>query len=299
MSASERETKREVPALLVEQLALGELDEARAARVRGELGSEDALARIDASNREILADYPPERVAADIRRRLELADNSARAPGRAWIPWVLAPTMVAAAALVWVMAADDESSKVATRVEVIDNDESETTRIKGGVEPHLVIDRHTAAGNERLVPDQVVASGDLLQVSYVPAGRRHGVIISIDGAGAVTLQHPQSAGASPTLVDGTEVPLAHSYELDEAPGFERFVFVTRDGQQPRVDEVMRAAERLASDPAKARSAPLELAGGGWQQHSLMLRKAPATAEGEPTPPTPAHSPAENEAGHEP
>jgi hypothetical protein len=286
MSAREAQPKkREVPALLVEQLALGELDEGRAARVRAELGPDDALARqrIEASDREILADYPPERVAADIRRKLAQTPN--RAPSRAWIPWVLAPTMVAAAALLWVVVRDDESPTLATHVENLD--EPEQTRIKGGVEPHLVIDRRTAAGHERLVTGQLVRSGDLLQVSYVPAGRRQGVIVSIDGAGAVTLHHPEASGASPTLADATEVPLAHSYELDDAPGFERFVFVTRDGQPPTVDEVMRAAERLAEDPTRAANAPLELAGAGWQQHSLLLRKAPSSAEGEPTPPTPS------------
>jgi hypothetical protein len=282
---SEQEPRPKIPPLLVEQLALGELDEASAKRVRAELGSDDALARLEDSNREILADYPPARVAADIRRKLELAAKPA--PSRGWIPWLVMPTMVAAAALVWVVVRDDESQTLATHVEIIDDGEPEQTRIKGGVEPHLVIDRRTSAGHERLVADQVVRSGDLLQVSYVPAGRRHGVIISIDGAGAVTLHHPEAAGASPTLAEGSEIPLAHSYELDDAPGFERFVFVTRDGQPPAVDEVMRAAERLAEDPTKARSAALELDGAGWQQHSLILRKAQSSAEGENTPPTPA------------
>jgi hypothetical protein len=284
MSARDPDAKREVPALLVEQLALGELDEASAARVRGELGSSDALARIDASNREILADYPPERVVSEIHRKLELAGKPA--PSRVWIPWLLAPTMVAAAALVWI-SVREEPPALATHVEIIDDGVREQTRIKGGVEPHLVIDRRTAAGHERLVADQVVRSGDLLQVSYVPAGRRHGVIVSIDGAGAVTLHHPEAPGASPVLIEGSEVPLAHSYELDDAPGFERFVFVTRDGQPPTVDEVMRAAEQIAEDPAQASHASLPLPGAGWQHHSLLLRKAPATAEGEPTVPTPA------------
>jgi hypothetical protein len=283
--------KRDVPVLLVEQLALGELDEASAAKVREEL-ADDALARLDASNREILADYPPERVAAEVRRKLEA--SSKPAPSRAWIPWLLAPTfsVAAAAVLIWVSVRDDEPPTLATHVEIIDDGDPEQTRIKGGVEPHLVIDRRTAAGHERLVADQVVRPGDLLQVSYVPAGRRHGVIVSIDGAGAVTLHHPEAPGASPVLVDGSEVPLTHSYELDDAPGFERFVFVTRDGQPPTVDEVMQAAERIAEDPIQASNAPLPLPGAGWTQHSLMLRKAPATADAETTSPTPA----EGEAG---
>lgn len=286
MSTDERPPKREVPTLLVEQLALGELDAANAERVRRELGDSDALARIEASNQEILADHPPERVAAEIRRRLE--GEPKRAPA-GWIPWVAAPVMVAAAVLVWVVVRDDDATTLATNDVQTPTDEREQTRLKGDVQPHLVIDRRTADGHERLAADEVVASGDLLQVSYVPAGRRHGVIVSIDGAGAVTLHHPESPGASPTLTQAEEVPLAHSYELDDAPGFERFLFVTRDGEPPTVDAVMRAAERLAGQPAKARTAPLELAGPGWQQSSLLLRKRSSTAEGEPAPGTPAQT----------
>ena len=101
--------------------------------------------------------------------------------------------------------------------------------------------------------------------------------------------HPESNGVSPKLSEGSEVPLAHSYELDDAPGFERFVFVTRDGEPPTVDAVMRAAEKLAGDSARAKTAPLELAGPGWHQSSLLLRKASSTAEGAPTPAEPAQT----------
>ncbi|HLT39755.1 MAG TPA: hypothetical protein VK034_25910, partial [Enhygromyxa sp.] len=119
------------------------------------------------------------------------------------------------------------------------------------------------------------------QVSYVPAGRREGVIVSIDGAQAVTLHHPSDAAAEPSLIDGQEIPLAHAYELDDAPGFERFVLVTRDGGPIAVAEVIAAAEQLAADPEQARTAPLSLTGEGWMQHSILLPK-PA-----PELPTPA------------
>lgn len=290
------EQKREVPALLVEQLALGELEAATAERVRREIDG-GALERIEASNAEILAQHPPARVSAEIRRRLD-RESPQRKPSRAWIPWMVAPVMAAAAVLVWVVVQDEDDATVAVVAEPEKIDEREQTRLKGDVEPHLVIDRRTPGGHERLAPNQVVASGDLLQVSYVPAGRRHGVIVSLDGAGAVTLHHPENPGASPMLSEGAEVPLAHSYELDDAPGFERFVFVTRDGEPPTVDAVVRAAEKLARDPTKAGIAPLELAGAGWRQSSLLLRKASSTAEGGPSPGIPADDAAPTEAGQQ-
>lgn len=276
------------PDLLVEQLALGELDDARATALRAELEREtageagrDRLAEIQASNREILADYPPERVAAEIRRRIERGSKRASPSGRSrWIAWVLAPVLVAAAVLVGVVIDQSDDPVVATfDPKPTGEGEGDEIRIKGGVEPHLVIDRRTQTGHERLGAGEGVRAGDLLQVSYVPAGRREGVIVSIDGAGVVTLHHPSAADDDPRLLDGNEVPLANSYELDDAPGFERFLFVTRDaGPTISVAEVMAAAEQLASNPAQARIAPLGLAGEGWSQHSILLHKISSGAE---------------------
>ncbi len=290
---------RKAPELLVEQLALGELDEAQAAPLRAELareaaeGGRDRLAKIAASNQEILADYPPERIAAEIRRRADRAEAAPRR-GRSAV-WVLAPALAAAAVLVWVVTRDDGATEIAvvdknsTGATLIDDGKDEPTRIKGGVEPHLVIDRQTEGGHERLGANEGVRAGDVLQVSYIPAGRGEGVIVSIDGAGVVTLHHPNEPDAEPQLDEGKEVPLAHAYELDDAPGFERFVFVTRDDGPISVAEVMAAAEQLAGDPDKARTEALALAGEGWMQHSLLLRKTTAgagTDTGGPTP-TPA------------
>src|SRR5690606_33546341 len=142
-------------------------------------------------------------------------------------------------------------------------------------------DRKLDAGHERLTSGDQARPGDLLQVSYISAGRGAGVILSIDGAGVVTLHHPSEAEAEPVLVEGLEIPLAHAYELDEAPGFERFVLVTRDGGPISLAQVIAAAEQLAADPDSARSAPLALEGEGWMQHSIVLDK-PA-----PELPTPA------------
>ncbi len=289
MSGSDNQ--RETPDLLVEQLALGEIDEPRATQIRRALereaadGGRDRLAELEASNREILADYPPERLAAEIRRRADAAQPGRR---RATI-WVLAPALAAAGLIVWVVTRDEDPTNLA-RVEttttggaaLVDDGEPETTRIKGGVEPYIVIDRKTAAGHERLAADDRVAAGDVLQLSYVGVGRRVGVIVSIDGAGVVTLHHPRDADGDPALGEGKEVPLPEAYELDAAPAFERFVFVTRDDGPVSVAEVLAAAERLAAEPDGARTQPLALPGEGWSQHSLVLRKPePDTATPSP------------------
>ncbi|NVB41730.1 hypothetical protein G6O69_28105 [Pseudenhygromyxa sp. WMMC2535] len=302
--------RREVPALLVEQLALGELDEAQAAAVRARLdagseGADETLAALAAEDAEILGEHPPERVAAEIERRLarlaESESESGRSRGRGssrrglWIGATLTPALAAAALLLWLVpdwggdAGDDASGQlIAVAEDVGAGAEGETTRIKGGASAHLVVDRKTEAGHERLGEGEAVRAGDLLQLSYVPAGARRGVILSIDGAGVVTLHHPSVASGDTRLQAGREIPLGESYLLDDAPGYERFVLVTREGDRKlSADEVIAAAERIAGDPRRARSEPLPLAGAGWRQSSLVLRKAAQEQVGGQLEPVPA------------
>jgi hypothetical protein len=142
-------------------------------------------------------------------------------------------------------------------------------RLKGQ-RAHLVIHRREQDGPVRLHEQSDVHAEDLLQLGYVAAGRSYGVIVSIDGAGAVTLHWPDAVEESTELEQGEVVALAHAYELDDAPGFERFVLVTSDDP---IDAavVVRAAERLAESPKRARSRRLSLP-KTWVQSSLLLRK---------------------------
>ena len=293
---SQPEPRSELPRLALEQLALGELDPAAEKALRERHGDwvDEELRTLEASNSEILADYPAAAMAARIRQRAE-ASGESRSKRRAWAPWVFAPTLVAAAAVVWIVVGDGDGADgpsldaTTSGAVLVEPDGPEPTRIKGGVDPHVVIDRRTSEGHERLTTGERVRAGDLLQVSYVGAGHRHGVIVSLDGAGVVTLHHPASADDEPVLAEGKEVPLASSYELDDAPGYERFVFVTRDDEVvPDVDEVLRAAEALASDSQRARDGALPLEGEHWRQQFVLLPKAkPLEAEqtegGQPVP----------------
>jgi hypothetical protein len=97
-----------------------------------------------------------------------------------------------------------------------------------GLAPELRIYRKTVDGHDRLRAGTTVRQGDTLQVRYVAAGKRHGVVLSVDGRGGVTLHHPTSAGPSGALVPDGERVIPHAYELDDAPGFERFWFITAD-----------------------------------------------------------------------
>lgn len=71
-----------------------------------------------------------------------------------------------------------------------------------------------------------VGEGDILQMSYIAAGQTYGAILSIDGNGTVTYHYPESGPTSGMLDDSGEIPLDFAYQLDDAPGFERFFFIT-------------------------------------------------------------------------
>jgi hypothetical protein len=69
---------------------------------------------------------------------------------------------------------------------------------------------------------------------------------------------------------GGEVRLPSAYELDDAPGFERFFLIASD-RPFEVAPVLEAARALAAQPVAARRASLPLA-PGLRQTSLALDK---------------------------
>ena len=122
------------------------------------------------------------------------------------------------------------------------------TRIKGGAaRPALTVYRRTSTGSERLADGDVAHAGDLLRLGYASAGRAYGVILSIDGRGAVTLHLPPSGDVAASLAPGG-VLLDSAYELDEAPRIERFYFVTSARPFP-VAPVLDAARHAGGAPA--------------------------------------------------
>ena len=97
-------------------------------------------------------------------------------------------------------------------------------------------------------------------------------VVSLDGRGAVTLHHPATLNGSTALTPGDAVTLDHAYELDDAPGFERFLFVTSDAPLD-VATVLEAAHVLARQPSEARTRPLPLP-ETLVQTSFTLEKVP-------------------------
>lgn len=253
------------PDWLLERIALGELPPAELAAARARLAEEpdglSRLAALESDTRASLEALPPARVAREVEARAARQD-APRPAFRLSPAWGLVPAL-AAVALVMVALPSSETGHGTAP-----GDTREVTRIKG-LAPQLVIHRQSISRPERLADGAAAAAGDVVQVAYIASGRSHGVIVSLDGNGAVTLHAPDEGSRSMALVpSGTQV-LPRAYELDDAPGFERFFFVSSDAPFD-VAVVLAAAEALSGNP-DASSAPLSLP-GNLTQASLTLEK---------------------------
>ena len=125
-------------------------------------------------------------------------------------------------------------------------------RIKG-LRPSLAVYRRTANGSETLADRTVARPGDVLRVGYHAAGRPYGVIFSMDGRGTVTMHLPAAGDHAVPLAREATTLLDQAYELDDAPLWERFYFVTGDSAFAAAP-VVDAARRAAGDPRPARLA---------------------------------------------
>lgn len=140
--------------------------------------------------------------------------------------------------------------------------------------PQLVLFRQNRDATVEVLRDGTDAqAGDLVQAAYAAAGNLHGVIVSFDGDGVVTLHHPDEPDETTQLRPGGMTPLDHSFELDDARDFERFVLVSTRDHDIDVSEVLQAATRVAATGTDARDRLLALP-PSWMQTSFVLRKPP-------------------------
>lgn len=219
-----------VPDWRLERYALGELPPDEASALERRLAEDTALAaRLDAlraDDRAFAARYPAEVTLAAVRRRAAPANNAR------WYGIVVGAAAAAALAFVAVGSAT---------VQHTGPDAIEATRIKGSA--RLVVLRDDGGSGSPLSDGASARPGDLLQLRYIAAGDRFGVVASVDGRGAVTVHLDDHGAAAPLDQDGA-VALPAAFELDDAPRYERFYLVTSDAPFPT--DAVRAA--LAASP---------------------------------------------------
>ncbi len=177
------------PDWLLERYALGEATAEERARVQADPDLAKQLSALELSTTEIHALHPR------LRERPKTQS--------AWSFWLL-PVAAACAVALAVSAPSEED-----------------VRAKGN-RTALLIYRATPTGPQRLAPNAPCEKGDRLQIEYTAGAARFGAIFSIDGRGHVTQHWPEGDSAA-ALEPHALLPFA--YELDDAPAFERFVFI--------------------------------------------------------------------------
>jgi hypothetical protein len=263
-----------LPDWLVERAALDEVPQASRDRIDRADPRElaDGIAALRADNANELAAYPAGPAVAQIDARV--AAETRRRRRRLSMIGVLAGA--AAAVVVGVLVFD--RTQPAPGVEPVEDPDG--IRVKG--DPRLLAFRQAGAQVEKLEHDALVRAGDLIQLRYNGGGQSHGMIASIDGAGAVTLHFPASEDAPPeaTTLAPKTTALPHAYALDDAPRFERFFFIT--AAAPIDVQHGLEALRVLARGDDSDTAALQLP-AGLRQWSLRLRKPQGPSNKAPTP----------------
>ena len=222
----------------LERFLLDELDAAGMEKVRRAADGDERLRRrleaLQQSNREILETYPPGWAASQIERRLR-AQTAAR-PRRRWFSVWLTKRALVPAAVAIVLAVlviprvgppGDQTVTVAERVK--------------GAPSQLYLYRESITGSEHLRDGDHAWENDRILLQYQVTGPGFGAILSMDGRGAVTRHLPEHAQMAMEMEPGPPRSLDYAYELDDAPDWEVFVFVTAS-QAFAVETVIRALE---------------------------------------------------------
>jgi len=236
----------------LERYLLGELPQEEMETIQRRLEEDgevrERLEGLERSNRELQEKYPSEWMGRQIRMRAEGVAMAAPERAFSWRLWAM-PAVVAAL-LVAVLPTLFEPE----------------TRIKG-LEPHLKLFLKTADGSEALADSSVVREGNLVQIVYLAVGQSYGAIFSVDGRGEVTQHLPARGKVAARLKTAEADTLDFSYQLDDAPRWERFYFITADTSFGLV-----AAEREIARLATEEEGKLRLP-GEFKQHLFTLFKA--------------------------
>jgi hypothetical protein len=258
----------------LERYLLGELPSPRMDEIKKILDTDSELRMklnvFKRSDEEILKQYPSEALVPHIKARLE-TEQGGRIAQPILFKRLLYAMPVFAAALVVVFIVFRNPGGHPTQ----DIQGFQGTRIKGSEtidvsKSHILVHRKISDDVELLESGDTASAGDLLQIAYVSVGDAYGVILSIDGRGMVTLHYPESVDEKPILDQDQRTLLPASYELDDAPDFERFFFITSRSVID-VRTILNSAKTLAKDSKRSETANLDLP-ETYSQYSLLIKK---------------------------
>lgn len=250
--------------LVLEQIFVGELPESE---YKGE-NLKQKIAQIELSNNEILRKYPTEQMKEIVSEKLlsnkktEFVDfggkTAVKKPAKFNKMFTLQRGLVAAAVLALVLFVPlmlnqkNEATGIgnaSTGVTLADSVNAE--RAKGT--PTLFVHKLQSNGKQVLLKNgSQVFEGDTIELSYAANGAKYGLILSIDGNGVVTQHFPASGVFAGELDNSGDGKLGFAYTLDDAPDFERFLFITSD-KKFSASGIENAVEKLKKSGSISRA----------------------------------------------
>jgi len=211
-----------IPDLTLERYLLGELPKAEmetlTKALENDLDLQSRLSAIKTSNEEIHAVYSSDHMVRQIKTRM---GHVIASPFQKFKPALALAAVLALAIAVSIWIPNRE-------VQMLDgvapHQLLEPTRIKG--DARLFLFRKTDQGTESLTNGSVAHQGDRIQIYYHAGDQKYGAIFSIDGNGTLTQHLPDSGNQAAPLTQGDPIGLDFSYQLDNAPKWERFYLIT-------------------------------------------------------------------------
>lgn len=259
-----------VPEWLLERYLLGELPRRERRRLEQELERDPSLRaeleKMRREDREILRTYPADQIIPQLLKKAALSQPAAKRSRRR-LAWVAVPLLATAVLLLVILP-----PFLQRRLGVAEGP-GDYTGIKGDslpAGPALQVFRQRGDVEEALRSGDLARAGDVLQLAYLPGRATHGVILSVAGDGGVTLHFPECAECDTALESSRRTFLANAFELDPAPRFERFLFITAREPLPTA-VILEKAGALATDPESAMTGPLDLP-ARFGQFALLIRK---------------------------
>lgn len=258
-----------IPDWKLERYLIGELPAPEMEIVRRAAESDSSvrqrLEQLRLSDQEILRRYSPEWMTHQIVARAQSVASVQRTSATLFGRFGSLPKLAAVAValmvvlLIFYPRQVDRTFKDGTTVE---------TRFKGSA-PSLVLYRKVPSGAERLSEGSVARPGDTIQIAYWGVGGHYGVILSLDGRGVVTFHLPERGSQAVPLEAGRLIRLDSSYQLDDAPRWECFYFVTSD-KPFQIDPILQSARNVGQIQTAPDRLPLP---DSFIQSVFLLRKA--------------------------
>lgn len=255
-----------VPQLLLEQYLLDELKPAKKAELERliahspELQTE--LDALKANNKTILELYPPTQIVATIKERAkERANMISTNRFQIILPKIGMALMIP----LMVFASYRFIRSTSTPIHNINpmSKHHEHINIKG--EYGIKVIRKDGNHQRVLSSNAIAHEGDLIQLKYITRSGKFGLLLSLDGNGEVTVHIP--ADGTSNLKGKRQGVAPRSYELDDAPDFERFFMITSNN--PIDIDLVKSSLKELKDPKKDQ---LKL-DGLTEQYHFLLKKA--------------------------